>query len=283
MSSTSFSLNSEIVRAGAGAGKTTRLTQKIHSVAKDFFHAHGRWPKLVITTFTRKATQELRERLIIKACDEKDQEFLSFLTMPGQVHISTIHGVLGLFLRRYGHLLGWDTSFRIMGKAETAHLSKMVLRELIYDSRWELLHTQFSSDQLLELLNGYYESYLTFGQLKGHDHSSLAHLHCTYINRLVKDVQKLAAFIETQFTSQKWCEFATHLQAVAGEWVQRNNLNHPLAGEEALEVLKERAVKPRTTKDVDEGDNEFVTDELKKIRTTLAQEWLNPNHWLIFS
>ena len=60
----------------------------------------------MLTTFTRKATQELKERLILRACRDKDAELLQFVSDPALLHISTIHGLLSVFLKQVGHLAG---------------------------------------------------------------------------------------------------------------------------------------------------------------------------------
>ena len=59
----------QIVQAGAGAGKTYGLVQQVTDVALWWRQKYGRWPRMVVTTFTRMATQELRERLLIKALE----------------------------------------------------------------------------------------------------------------------------------------------------------------------------------------------------------------------
>lgn len=107
MSSAPFELNHQIVRAGAGAGKTTTLTKTVMETALSFDHSQGRFPRIVVTTFTRKATQELRERLVAGAVATGRNDFLDYVSSRSNLHISTIHGVLSLFLRRYGHLLNW--------------------------------------------------------------------------------------------------------------------------------------------------------------------------------
>lgn len=55
-------LKSRILKAGAGAGKTTTLVRTFLDFCEDGLR-RGETPRVVITTFTRKATQEVRERL----------------------------------------------------------------------------------------------------------------------------------------------------------------------------------------------------------------------------
>ena len=105
-------LSDHVVQAGAGAGKTRSLVEKVISVFREFRERHGRSPRLIVTTFTRKATQELRERLIVQACEKQDSELIDYVGNARALHISTIHGVLNLFLSQVGHLCQLEAGFR---------------------------------------------------------------------------------------------------------------------------------------------------------------------------
>ncbi|MEO0335109.1 MAG: UvrD-helicase domain-containing protein, partial [Pseudomonadota bacterium] len=133
MPSPASELTSLVVRAGAGAGKTTRLVQQVLDVATHHFEATGGYPNLMLTTFTRKATQELRERLMLKAVELGDEGLLEYLSGP-QLHVSTIHGVLSVFLKRFGHLAGLDNAFQMVSPAITSRLAKSILRKLVLQS-----------------------------------------------------------------------------------------------------------------------------------------------------
>lgn len=109
-----------IIKAGAGAGKTYGLIHKIVDLVREYAQKNnGELPRFVVTTFTRKATQELRERLLLKALEIRrtDPQFgellLKFLKTSGLLLISTIHGVLNQFLRTHGSLIGLDRQFQI--------------------------------------------------------------------------------------------------------------------------------------------------------------------------
>ncbi len=60
MQSPSLELKNSLVRAGAGAGKTTGLVDKVVSVYRAAKQKGLPAPRIVLTTFTRKATQELK-------------------------------------------------------------------------------------------------------------------------------------------------------------------------------------------------------------------------------
>src|SRR5262245_21441396 len=106
--STPLELKNSMVRAGAGAGKTRGLVDKVIQIYR-LSRTRGSDSRIVLMTFTRKATQELKERLMERAVSERDTELLQFVTDPMRLHISTIHGLLNLFLKQVGHLAGLDS------------------------------------------------------------------------------------------------------------------------------------------------------------------------------
>ena len=104
MPSFPFELSSGIVRAGAGAGKTRGLVDRVVEVYRAGVGTDAGPPRVVLTTFTRKATQELKERLILRACREKDADLLQFVSDPARLQIATIHGLLNIFLQQVGYI-----------------------------------------------------------------------------------------------------------------------------------------------------------------------------------
>ncbi|MCB9025076.1 MAG: UvrD-helicase domain-containing protein [Bdellovibrionaceae bacterium] len=262
MSSPTFELKSKIVRAGAGAGKTTRLTENIYQSVLNYFNLHQRWPRLIVTTFTRKATQELKERLIIKACDENNMEFLEYINTGSNIHISTIHGVLNLFLRNYGHLLGWDNSFQIINGREANKLAKSIIKELDKDEKWDFWLEHFTYNDLLKLLLSYYEMKCSVSQSQPATEEYLA----TCIENLFKTKQKelidLGQYVIENFDEEKWLIFGQKLTDISWE-----NLNVN---------IQEVGSKPRKTKKVDPEADEFVKKNFDKIKKDLDISGLSP-------
>ena len=156
--SVSESLSSvEIVRAGAGAGKTTKLVSQVFDVASEFKKKYERLPQVVVCTFTRKATQELRERLTIKSFDQTDFELVNYVSSSSHIHISTIHGVLHLFLSKYGHLLNLDNDFQLINDSEAKQIRSQILLSLLGEfTSSKCLHNMDFS-RLLNLLSTYYK------------------------------------------------------------------------------------------------------------------------------
>ncbi|MEQ1875013.1 MAG: UvrD-helicase domain-containing protein, partial [Bdellovibrionia bacterium] len=162
MQSATSTLTTQLYQAGAGAGKTRKLTETIIASALKFKAEHERFPRIVVTTFTRKATQELRERLMLKADEIGDRELTDFLVSPSHVHISTIHGVLHTFLARFGHRFGIDPAFEVVDERENRHLAKRALKVVIFqdDSHQNLLE-EYDVNLLVDMLLGYYEAKLS--------------------------------------------------------------------------------------------------------------------------
>jgi len=130
MQSPPFELIDIVVRAGAGAGKTTELTQRVLKLAQDFHQKHQRYPHFVVTTFTRKATQELKERLMKEAIKREDPGLVAFLKRPSQLHISTIHGILSLFLAKFGSIMGLSPKLIVVSDSRERFQIKKQIREL---------------------------------------------------------------------------------------------------------------------------------------------------------
>ncbi len=92
-----------LVIAGAGSGKTRTL---VHRVA--YLLEQGVAPdKILLLTFTRKASQEMLWRagtLLNDSCN--------------RVVGGTFHGIANMLLRRYGHHLGFGSSFTIIDRGD---------------------------------------------------------------------------------------------------------------------------------------------------------------------
>ena len=113
-----FNYPNLFIRAGAGAGKTTRLISTFIDFLQKFKLHNNKFPKVVLTTFTRKSTQEIKERLLVKALELNDQDLFAYINKKSFVHISTIHGVLGLFLNQYQDDVGLSSDFKVLDKEQ---------------------------------------------------------------------------------------------------------------------------------------------------------------------
>ena len=104
------------VSAGAGSGKTYRLTQILHEKLSSGQTTPG---GVIAMTFTRKAATELRER-VRTALLEKGEFALA--NSMGQARIGTVNSVCGGFLERFAFEAGLAPEQRVLEEAQAGAL-----------------------------------------------------------------------------------------------------------------------------------------------------------------
>ncbi len=104
-----------LIVAGPGSGKTSALLARVAYLVRE----QGVAPERVLAlTFSRKATDELRERL--------GRLLGEGFAMP---RVSTIHAFCGDILRRYGPLVGLRAEYRLMTEIEGYFLLRRVVSQ----------------------------------------------------------------------------------------------------------------------------------------------------------
>lgn len=129
-------IGNSLWRAGAGAGKTYNLVRRVMRIADEWSRTHeGQFPRLVVTTFTRMATQELRVRLMeaaLQAASDGKQDLIPFVTSRSHLFVTTLHGVMDSFLRSFGSEIGLEPGFRIGGADEIDTLVRRVGSRVLF-------------------------------------------------------------------------------------------------------------------------------------------------------
>jgi len=157
----------KFIRAGAGAGKTTNLIATCIDYIVQFHNQHKRFPKVIITTFTTKATQEIKERLLLKALDLNDQSLFQHMSQKNGVHIGTIHSVLSLLLRQTAELLGLTASFQIRDDSVFyQHCKKIFKKEIINTPEYLELLNHYHFSDLIQMLYTFSNKKLEFLNLE---------------------------------------------------------------------------------------------------------------------
>ncbi|MCB0365135.1 MAG: UvrD-helicase domain-containing protein [Bdellovibrionaceae bacterium] len=282
MSSAPFELNHQIVRAGAGAGKTTTLTKTVMETALSFDHSQGRFPRIVVTTFTRKATQELRERLVAGAVATGRNDFLDYVSSRSNLHISTIHGVLSLFLRRYGHLLELDTGFKILSEADGFRLAKTVFRkQLLESAEASDLVEIWSVNELVGMLRSYHEMKLQYPEARALQLTDCGELFRALVYPLVLSLREIISQAREQTDNEKWQIYFTGLERlfVAIERVQ--NETHWTAIETANEALGRKPNFSSKTSPAAFSPElkEKLDEDLKSLKALLEKEGVGASSW----
>lgn len=104
------------VSAGAGSGKTFRLTRILKEKLSS---GQVRSAGVIVTTFTRKAATELRERVRKVLIEEGE---FGLADSIAQARIGTVNSVCGSYLERFAFEAGLATEQRVLDEAQAAAL-----------------------------------------------------------------------------------------------------------------------------------------------------------------
>ncbi|MBT4762292.1 MAG: UvrD-helicase domain-containing protein [Bdellovibrionaceae bacterium] len=271
---------SEIVRAGAGAGKTTRLINQVIEFVQLFEKKHERKPRVVLTTFTKKATQELKERLILKACELNNNDLIEYFSSQN-IHISTIHGVLNVFLKQYGHLFSLDTHFEIMSSLKTIELKKTLIRDIVRsDKEFEYLLKKFSYLGLIKKLDSFYEKKMCFPEMRYSQETDFVIHSFFLLNHKLEEFEKVCKSIQAETDNESWLGYTSEVLSVINNVKSFSNDSVSLKG--SVDLLSNLPKKPRYSSKkpvVSEETDASLKMCMKELKSFLEQEALNVEHW----
>ncbi len=263
-------LKHTLVRAGAGAGKTTGLVARVEAIYEEFKRTAGRPPRIILTTFTRKATQELKERLIELACDSKRGDLLHFVSDPAQLQITTIHGLLSVFLKQAGHLADLDTGFQIVSEGEGMHLARLALRETLIENpeslRW--LET-YGFDRLLTMCRTFAAQQREHGELRP---ATLADLKAAARSAGTEWKERFAhliRIIEDCAEEKPWRTYASGLRDLTASW--SDGIPHK-------EDFPRKPPRKKERTDLEFLD-EAVAEIVEPFKAALDKPGWNSEHW----
>lgn len=202
-----------LVRAGAGAGKTTELIDRFIDYVRRFFERNQTYPNIIITTFTRKATQEVKERLLIKALELKDETLFHYINKKSQVHVSTIHGILSLFLSRYGENLGLAPEFSMVDAQKENYVARKILRQVFKDhpEKMDFLE-DYRFDRTLDILLTLTQYRLTQSSLKAFSLEDFIQHRQHLLNQVLEKIQICARDLQSA-QSNAWVEYGDSLRS----------------------------------------------------------------------
>lgn len=126
-----------LVAAGAGAGKTAVLVQRIIEKIMDEENPVD-IDRLLVVTFTNAAAAEMRERIgdaITRELEKNpsSSRLQSQLTLLGRANIMTIHAFCLGVIKSNFHLLDIEPNFRICDETEAVLMKQEVMDELFED------------------------------------------------------------------------------------------------------------------------------------------------------
>ncbi len=120
-----------IISAGAGSGKTFRLTKELSGLLME---GHVRPHGIIATTFTRKAAAELQERVRIKLLTEGRSAEAEALN---NALIGTVHGLGVKLLQRFAYEAGVSPDVSIIADEDQQLLFNQALSTILTEERVE--------------------------------------------------------------------------------------------------------------------------------------------------
>lgn len=118
----------KIISAGAGSGKTYRLTQEMVQLLKSGVRAGG----IIATTFTTKAAAELQERVRVKLLEEGLSDEANDLT---NALIGTVHGLGVKLLKRFAFEAGVSPEVAIIADEDQQAMFNKSLSTVLTNER----------------------------------------------------------------------------------------------------------------------------------------------------
>jgi len=117
--------NLKLISAGAGSGKTYRLTEEMTGLLTG---GHARPSGIIATTFTKKAAAELRERVRVKLLREGMSQEANELK---NALIGTVHGLGVKLLRRFAFEAGVSPQVDIIAEEDHQRLFNLSMAAVI--------------------------------------------------------------------------------------------------------------------------------------------------------
>lgn len=103
-----------MIIAGPGSGKTRVISHKIAWLIKNNIDPH----RIISLTFTNKAANEMKERIINLVGDE-----------ARNVWMGTFHSIFARILRKEAQLIGYQSNFTIFDTDDSINLIKQIIKE----------------------------------------------------------------------------------------------------------------------------------------------------------
>lgn len=156
------------ISAGAGSGKTYTLT---HLLANHIANGDVEPEKVILTTYTKKAAAEFREKAKSVLYEEgrKNPMLYEAAARLEQASIGTVHAVANSFVQKYWYYLGLSPQQKVIAEEDVNFYISQSLAELPTEDEIKFLNHfryQFSIEKLRDPSNPGMGSYADYGYWK---------------------------------------------------------------------------------------------------------------------
>ena len=124
-----------LIRAGAGAGKTTALIDNMINCILSYHAEKKIFPRVAVSTFTRKATREIKERMLIKALERQNTDLIQYINYSPLLQISTLHGIFNRFIQTYGYKINFSPGITITNEKDSHELFISILKDIVFEQK----------------------------------------------------------------------------------------------------------------------------------------------------
>ena len=153
------------ISAGAGSGKTYKLT---HLLAEHIANGDVEPEKVILTTYTKKAAAEFREKAKSVLYEEgrKNPTLYEAAARLEQASIGTVHAVANSFVQKYWYYLGLSPQQKVIAEEDVNFYISQSLAELPTENEIKFMNkfrNQFSIEKQRDSGNPGMGSYPDYG------------------------------------------------------------------------------------------------------------------------
>ncbi|RYZ79736.1 MAG: exonuclease RexA, partial [Proteobacteria bacterium] len=197
-----------------------------------------------------------------------------------QVQISTIHGVLSLFLGRYGSKLGLSSDFKLLSSEQEGMLRRKLLRQLVLSRpEYETLLETYSFHQLETSLQKYFENSFLYPDFRFILQSEVAAQLQILLERLEATRKEVSASILEETSAAAWVKYAEGLQQLSLKVQPSEVVTAIKAVQQFFEINSRKPSFSAKSPAVSSETNDLLTGLVKSLKDLLdSPEW-TPAYW----
>lgn len=144
--------NITFINAGAGSGKTHRLTTDL---AYELTHSDLQPSQVILTTFTELAAGEIKEKarnMILKAEGVDKDLRVNCATQLDNAFMGTVHSISYRFIRKYWYLLDYGADIQTMSDQNQDFYLSQSISQMVTKEDWDTFRRMRTT---FDLKNGY--------------------------------------------------------------------------------------------------------------------------------
>ena len=181
--------NVTYINAGAGSGKTYRLTKTLTALIKA---KKVKPSEVILTTFTTKAANEFKEKAKAFLYDEGLYDAAIELD---HAMIGTVHSVCQRLIGKYWFHLGLSPSMGVMAEEDTAYYISQSLSELPTEEELKVLHQFARYFDLREMKDFRPTSSIDYNVWQGHLKAIIGYATNYEIDDFIRSEEESLSFI----------------------------------------------------------------------------------------